>query len=114
MGSKSNPLSLLMVGFSFLMWMASKFFLEKSLGASASILTLSDSKWCFSVLSWSETAEVEEDVAVICSLMRLLRGLASGLPRFNTCDTPCTSKNKQFQPIDQEEFCICALQVPGK
>ena len=55
--------------------MASKIFLEKSVGSRASISTLSGSKWCLAVFRCSETAEVEEDLVVICSLIRLPRGL---------------------------------------
>ena len=38
---------------------------------------LSGSKWCLTVLKFSETAEGEEDLVVIWSLMRLFKGLAN-------------------------------------
>ena len=38
----------------------------------------------------------------------------SGFPRYNTCDSPHTLNNKQFQPVVKEEVCLWALQAAGE
>ena len=94
------------------MWMASKIFLEKSLGSRASILTLSESKWCLAVftnvdiqkpLRWRKMIWWWYVPWCICPEAWLI-------PRYNTCDSHRTPNNKQFQPIDQEEVCLWVLQ----